>query len=512
MKNKISTIVLLLVLFVSYVWYVEFYKDEILFAFMNPVRIEEGSVDQFDCSGCNLIVISLSNVSAKHMSLYGYERLTTPNIDKWAKNAFVFENAFTQSSWTLPVGVSFFTSLYPYSHGIMNRITNNVLGENIQTLPEILKSNGYRTAAFTGGLDYAQGFGHMRGFDEINEEGADSSWPTNFAGFDNTFHEATSWIAKNSNNNFFIFLHGYDTHCPFVPPVNFKGIFSSTKLKPTVDNTLCVRGYRDTGTGSYDAYYYKDGQQKVILGQDDIKNLEDSYDEEILSVDNLLSDFLGSIEKKILDKTIVVIISDHGEMFAKHGRFGRAGAIRGTLYDDVLHIPLIIKLPGVEGRKIDGLVQIIDVMPTLLKFLDIPYKNNTLSGKDLSPLIKGNEENINKYIFAGSEFKVDLVDFVYNEKSINEVIRDKKWKLIHEVIFNKKDETVVTSETYELYDVSHDPNELENLINKEEKVAENLKTQLKVWADSARGFTNKQIKTEALSQDFLNEARKMGYW
>ena len=102
-----------------------------------------------ECVDCNVIMISLSNVSAEHMSLYGYERVTTPNLDAWAKDAIVFENAFTQSSWTLPVGVSLFTSLYPYAHGVTDRYENNVLREDIATLPEILRDNGYTTAAFT---------------------------------------------------------------------------------------------------------------------------------------------------------------------------------------------------------------------------------------------------------------------------------------------------------------------------------------------------------------------------
>jgi len=106
---------------------------------------EDGGVK---CKDCNLIMISLSNVSAEHMSLYGYERLTTPNLDEWAKDAVVFENAFTQTSWTLPAATSLFTSLYPYSHKIMNRFTDNFLDENIQTLPELLSAQGYKTAAF----------------------------------------------------------------------------------------------------------------------------------------------------------------------------------------------------------------------------------------------------------------------------------------------------------------------------------------------------------------------------
>lgn len=513
MKSRIFTIVLpTLIILAIYAGYVEFYKKNGLVAFTNSAQSAQNNKESVLCKDCNLIVVSLSNVSAKHMSLYGYERLTTPNLDELAKESIVFENAFTQSSWTLPVGVSFFTSLYPYSHGIMNRIENNVLSENIITLPEILKLNGYKTAAFTGGLDYAQSFGHMRGFDEIEEEGSNSSWPTDFAGFNNTFRKASSWIDKNADSNFFVFLHGYDTHCPFTPPEEYEGIFSVRSESVKIDNSLCIRAYQNTKTNEYEAYYFRDGQQRVALKNEDINYLESLYDEEILSVDSLLAEFLNELDKKVLDKTIVIVFSDHGEMFAKHGRFGRAGTIRGTLYDDVLHIPLIIKLPNVKGKKITGLVQTIDVMPTLLNILDLPNDDYFMAGKDLVPLINGKKESVNDFIFSGSEFKVDLIDFVYKDKSINEAIRDEQWKLIHEVVFDEKDENKIKSETYELYDITKDPMELNNLIGHENEIEKNLKTNLVDWVKSAKEFANQTPKTKELSDDFINEARKMGYW
>lgn len=462
------------------------------------------------CRGCNLIMVSLSNVSAEHMSLYGYERLTTPRLDEWAKDAVVFENTFTQSSWTLPVGVSLFTALYPYSHGMMNRLSDNVLNEKIQTLPEILRSNGYHTAAFTGGLDYAQAFGHMRGFDEIDEVGKDSNWPTDFAGFKNSFQKASSWIRTHSKDNFFVFLHGYDAHCPFVPPEKFKNVFSQAQRGSAVDPTLCVRGYRSGDSGEYETYYFRDGQRRVTLNEDDIKYLQALYDEEILSVDDLLVEFLQGIDSQILEKTVVVIFSDHGEMFAKHGRFGRAGTIRGTLYDDVLHIPLVMKVPGFEGKRIDGLAQVVDVMPTLLSVLDVPYKSFNMDGQDLSSLIKGTKMNVNEYVFAGSKFKVDPIDFVYKEESLNESIRDKKWKLIHEIVFDKGGTNKVKTETYELYDIVHDSDELKNLIFEEKEAAERLKARLRDWSNTARQTPS--AGTTELSDDFMSEARKRGYW
>src|SRR3989344_671609 len=114
------------------------------------------------CADCNLIMISLSNVGANHMSMYGYERMTTPRLDAWAKDAVVFNNMFVTSSWTLPVATSLFTGLYPYSHEVLDRGRDGAsLKANLETLPEMLRDRGYRTPALTGGRGFSFEKPHM---------------------------------------------------------------------------------------------------------------------------------------------------------------------------------------------------------------------------------------------------------------------------------------------------------------------------------------------------------------
>lgn len=512
--KKIVLIFIVLVIIGSggYVGYLKFLssaEDNDSINVYSETRNIDINKDELRCKDCNLIMISLSNVSAEHMSLYGYERVTTPNLDEWAKDAIVFENAFTQSSWTLPVGTSLFTSLYPYTHKILNRFNENILNDNIKTLPEILKDDGYKTAAFTGGLDYGKNFGHLRGFDDF-DEASDSMSAIYFDGFRQSLGKADAWIEKNLNNKFFVFIHGYDAHCPFNPPKKFKGIFSSDKINSSnIDITECLRGYEDSENGNYEAYYYRNGQKKIILTQNDINYLKDLYDEEILSVDELVSDFLNNLDNSILDKTVVVVFSDHGEMFAKHGRFGRAGAVRGTLYDDVLHIPLMIKIPEQQGKRLDGLVQVIDVMPTLLNIMNLPVPSMT-EGKDMRGLIKKGIP-VNDYVFAGAKFgwfQGPASRDLYNTKSINEAIRTKEYKLIREIKYTKEDEFLEYS--YELYDLQKDPEEKYNIINQELVAAEGLKRLLKETGVASIEFDNKS--SELLSPEVIEEAKKRGYW
>lgn len=499
--KKLSVLLFIILGSVVGLWYV----------FQNKVK-ESGN--EINCKGCNLIMISLSNVSAEHMSSYGYKRLTTPRLDTWAKDAIVFQNTFAQTSWTLPVATSLFTSLYPYSHKIMDRFVDNVLNEKIQTLPEILRNQGYKTAAYVGGLDYNNKFGHMRGFEEF-EEAADFPTAITFAGFKPTLAKALGWLAKNSKEKFFLFVHGYDTHCPFDPPEHLKGVFSGREGKNiTVDNKLCLRGFKNS-KGAYEAYHYRAGEamQKVILTQDDIQYLEDLYDEEILSVDEMVGNFLDALDKTISKNTVIVIFSDHGEMFAKHGRFGRAGGVRGTLYDDVVHVPLMMKIPSQKGTMVDGLVEMIDVMPTLLHILNLP-ESKQIQGKNLAPLVEGEKKDIHTFVFAGAKFGLQQGRpswFIYRSQSISESVRTREWKLIHEITYDEQGK--LEEDAYELYNLKNDPDELLNLAQVQSDRTLELKGVLRNWKDAVAGYDVQNISSpQLLPKEIIEQGREHGYW
>lgn len=471
---------------------------------------------------CNLLVISITNIGTEHMSLYGYGRKTTPNLEKWAEGALVFDEVFTPASWTLPAATSLFTSLPPYTHQITGRNRNMLLPEKIETLPEILKAAGYKTAAFTGGLDYMTSLGHMRGFGTAPKN-------TAFTKFDVTIPQAGEWLSKEKGGRFFLFVHGYDAHPPFTPSKRFAGVFSSTEGKHvTVDPLRTYRGYRETGSADIAAYSHeprqgpKEGSRKMrgaedktVLTPDDMAYLEALYDEEVLDVDRAVGDFLASLDAELLDRTIVVVLSEHGEMFAKHGRFGRAGAIRGTLYDDVAHVPLMIKLPGAGGKRLRGLVQLADIMPTLLELLDLPVPGKA-RGVSLLPLMTANKP-VNKFVYAGTNYNNYLPETYgpYGYSSVNEFVRSEKWKLIHEITFldPKKDAAGRTAEeTFELYDLEKDPGEAVNLAAERPDVAKDLALKLKRWAAASRKAAKYAPLTRDLPGEVLEKAKQHGYW
>jgi len=478
----------------------------------------------------NLILIAINNVGAQNMSLYGYHRKTTPGLDEWAQNALVFENTYTPVSWTLPVITTVFTSLNPYTHKVMDRYLENTLSPDIKILPQIFQANNYATAAFTGGLDNNKIFGHMQGFTTIGNN-------PSFTHFTVTLKQAKRWLSKNLKRKFFLFIHGYDAHPPFKPPRRFRGVFSNPKgRKISINPAFTYRGFRSTD-GQYwakcietqDPLNPNEGNKQkdkitilksVLLTQADIDYLHDLYDETILSIDSQVKRFLDSLEQDLLKKTIVIVFSEHGEMFAKHGRFGRVGTIRGTLYDEAVHVPLMIKLPGQGSRRITGLVQLIDLMPTIMEMLDIPIPCK-VQGKSIMPLINRNQP-INDYIYSGATYNFmggfNRLFFMY--PTLNESIRDFDWKLIHEIVFsadtygslsdNYKLKT--KEETFELYDLKNDPNELKNVTNEYPEKTKELTDRLNQWSKGCRIFNPYNASTKKIPEGMVKDAQEHGYW
>ena len=499
-----------------------------------PARGAENSAPLPKGGRYNLIMISLGNVGTAHMSLYGYPRQTTPALDRWAKDAVVFENAFSPTSWTLPVGTSLFTSLYPFAHGVTMRGQKNMLNKSIPTLPEILQRAGYATAAFTGGLDYYKGFGHMRGFDTVADN-------PDFTGYQTTLPQATQWLSAHESKNFFLFIHGYDAHCPFVPPAApILGTFTGGRPAATFDASRCLRGYKQSKDG-YVVYpsfrcdldktslecavaATPDEPKPFVLKGADIDHLQDMYDEDVLSVDAQVGRFLASLSTQTLAQTIIVVYCEHGEMFAKHGNFGRPGAFRGMLYDDVVHIPLLVRLPTPNPARVRAMVSIVDIMPTLLDLLGIPNDARLkMQGKDLRPLIEGQDAQVHDRVYAGSTFLFGR-HFPYAKPMDAASVRDPEWKLIREdavpeKFYNlskdamKKQGALKPQIIESLYHVAKDPEELHDLAKQRPDVVARLKKDLRRWREECRRLLSERTpSTQKLPPSLLRSAKDHGYW
>ena len=446
------------------------------------------SENMLACKDCNIILITATNVRYDHLSQNGYFRETSPNLDALASESLVFDNAFSQSSWTLPEGISLYTSLYPYQHGIMNRFSGAALLQSDRTFIDILNENEYITAAFTGGFDYDPLFGLTNRFGVREECKGDSDSATSGYGeFPCTISKATNWLKNNSDEKFFLHIQGFDAHCPFSQK---GGYIYDKEYDGSVDYSRCLWTFDKSEPEFIDGKpYYRvysaakegEGRESTLLGEDDIKHLVALYDESILEIDALIGSFLEEIKELGLnDNTIIIFTSEHGDMFGKYGRFMRGGPLRGTFYDDVLHTPLLIKHPKIVSARIDGLVEHIDIVPTLLDFLSIP-KNPSFEGKSLIPLILKNEE-VHEYVFAGSEYNPGDDNNYFTQKTSLEAIRSKEWKLIKESILSSDSQVPV----FEFYDIVNDKEELYNLADKGGDIFEDLKERLSDWSNRVR--------------------------
>ena len=296
----------------------------------------------------NIILISIDSLRRDHVGIYGYNRNTTPTIDKIAREGIYFENAFSSSSWTLPAHMSMFTGLPPSIHSVDKE--TNKLNKDIQTVTELIKFNKYQTAAIVTLPFIAAKYGFSKGFDKYTEMFKKKAKVVT----DN----ALGWLKKRKNKPFFLFLHFCDVHWPYAPPVKYANMFGiSTKKKAWKHwgRFMFLRKF------SNPAISMPENIKKKVIGL---------YDAEIRSVDDNISRIIEYLQKNnIYNNTILVFTSDHGEEFKEHSSFGHGH----SLYSEVINVPLIIRFPDKikKGLKIKEPVITSDIPLTLLNMLKI---------------------------------------------------------------------------------------------------------------------------------------------
>lgn len=312
----------------------------------------------------NLVFVSIDTLRADRLGTYGYTRDTSPAIDEFAKQSVVFENNVAVTSWTIPSHMSMFTGLYPTTHGLTRPELR--VPQNIPLLAEILKARGYATLGFTGGAYLSKGFGFSRGFDIYKSV---ENFKVKKKGLEASIERAEKALkAVPAETPWFLFLHTYDVHCPLRPPAEYESMFKSPDAKP-VEGHLCGK---DT---------LKNNPQ---FGPAEALTISDRYDGTIRWVDNKLSRLFDLLKARgDLEKTVVVITSDHGEEFFEHGILGH----ERTVHRQVLMVPLIIRAPGFSPARVKEPIGQVDIFPTVLDLLGAPIPEN--QGVSLVAMMKG---------------------------------------------------------------------------------------------------------------------------
>lgn len=320
----------------------------------------------------NVILISIDTLRPDHLGCYGYDQPTSPNIDAFARRGVRFEHAISSSGWTVPAHMTMLTGLDPLAHGVGGYPQPGKQRPQGDTLAQILARNGFVSGAFTGGGYLLPRFGFNIGFDQYKSKGRH---------FSHNIRNAREWLNENKDKRFFLFLHGYDVHKPYTPsPENarrfagdYNGNFSVLDLAPENPRP-------------------SDADLKFAISQ---------YDGEIRDVDDLLGPLFAEWEQSgLLEDTLVVITADHGDEFYEHGQVYHSH----SLYDELLHVPLIIAGPGVEPGVYPKQVGLIDLTPTILSALGLGQQGKGLQGIDLTPVLSGEGELPKRLLFSALTF------------------------------------------------------------------------------------------------------------
>jgi arylsulfatase A-like enzyme len=299
----------------------------------------------------NVVLVSIDTLRADRLGAYGAHRDTSPTLDALAAEAALFETVIAPAPWTLPSHASMMTGLYACAHGIVGPGFGKPLPDGVVPLAERLRDAGYATAAFTED-GFVDPVAFARGF---------ASYWENRAGSDRvptTVAHAAAWLRDEATEPFFLFFHTYQSHDPYFSPPEYERTLSAADgLSP----------HRPASATSEDQQLLK-------------------YDAAVRYTDAAIAPLLDALRAgRRGRRTLLVITSDHGEAFGEHGGVGHGEG----LYEEVLRVPLFVWAPRLvaSGRRVPGLVGVIDVTPTILDLLGLAVPTG-ISGVSLAAQIR----------------------------------------------------------------------------------------------------------------------------
>jgi arylsulfatase A-like enzyme len=446
----------------------------------------------------NVVLISIDTLRADHLGIYGYERNTSPNIDRFFSDGLVFERAYAQAPWTLPSHASMFTGQHPSTHGSTTYPGDTFgyvdrLRPELVTIAEILNDQGFETGAFTGGVYLTRAYGFDQGFETFEvarstrmEEALDLALP---------------WLKHEREQPFFLFLHAFDVH-RYEPRRYYDDLPDDGYNGP-------MRGLLRERPRLLEEAIIADGLSNPSA--QDIRFVQHLYDTEIRGVDAQLQRLFEALEQLgLLENTAVILTSDHGENFWEHGDSGHAF----TLYNTTLQVPLLISAPGFRvGRRISGFARVIDIPATILTLTGVSTAvGERMHGRSLLAGVRVGE--------AGSDIVVAEADrlgtqacvfsgrykYIYHNMPSYNVLRGRFALLTLRGLFSR------FNRKEELFDLERDPGGRHNLAEEDVARAASLRTLLfqrisKLRAE--RGYA--EVPDVELSPELKENLRALGY-
>lgn len=425
----------------------------------------------------NIVVITLDTLRADRLGTYGYFRDTSPSLDQFARESVVFDRCLAPMATTLPSHTTLFTGTYPIEHGILANVQHGgyrfKTSSRLRSFAEMARDAGYQTAGFISAAPLKIGTGIEAGFQTYDQPNANKE---RSAGA--TTQAALKWLTQRDNGPYFLWVHYFDPHEPYAAPPPFDSMF---KADDQLEEYLSKRRFfeqapRPTG--------------RLVQA----KPANDAYDGEVRYMDEQVGRLLDHLRN--LDRwteTIVVILGDHGEGLCQHNEAGH-----GYIYDEQLHVPLMMRIPNHQPRRIAIVMSIADVLPTLLGMTpELPFPEFTAQASGANVLASD--------YTARPVFAQNSVRNRSDHQQPTYAMTEDDWKFVYQVGGQSA-----------LYHLKNDPFELENVYDRFSEIAESRKQQILAriaeYQDRAMQFKEGENQTpEPLDPRLVEELRGLGY-
>ena len=460
-------------------------------AFLLSVLISAASSAQ-DQQPLSVLLLTVDNLRPDRMSVYGYEKDTTPFLSEFAEESVVFDRAFSTSAWTAPGMVSIFTGYYPPVHAQHGRFS--YYDDEMASAFKVLADHGYEVLGEGIRGPSHQGFG----FQKLLGKSPD---------------RLESFIEDRIDDPtpFFAWAHIKDVHLPYDPSEKNAVRFNADSRTNTAIEAVRKHRIILRHPEKVDIEFEHAG--KIDFHQDDIPVVRALYDAEVADVDERLRRHLERMrETGLLDRTIVIISADHGEELFDHGWLGHASTgYDAKLYDELIRIPLIMRIPNSDMRgRFHAMVQGVDFMPTIFELLGINTQKVVpqMQGRSFLPVIQGKTESIR--------------DFVFNQTTLKGWTTPREEMQQRIVSVRSEDKKLIRipdgqGMRTEAYDLINDPGEKNNIYSAEDERFWSLEKALEAWnienrskaANLVMDGANRRIKQIAdllLSEENIHQA------
>ena len=457
----------------------------------------------------NVLLYVICTLRPDHTSLYGYQRETTPYLKQLGASSVVFDDAVAQAPWTKASVPSILTSLQAYAHGLVNE-SDTIPGGAI-TMAEQLRAAGYVTASIVANPFAGRASGLERGFDYVMEYPVVQRQRTDSVdrGTDSAAinRAVMPWLERHRDEPLFLFVLSTDPHAPYRPPAEFEKQFANPAETDQFNrNYSKLRDIRAYGGGA--TVNRNEIRAKGIDPDAFMKRAVDRYDGEVAHNDHSIEVLTGKLKDLgVLDNTLVVVASDHGEEFWEHG----LGAHGHSLYAELIHVVLLMWNPKLipHGARIPDTVQLIDILPTVLDLLGVKAADG-IEGRSLTPLLKGGRLDS---VVPAMSTKLALPQAQPGggapENLTDTIARvEPEWKLIYRAQPQR-----AHLKQIELYDRRSDRVDRNDVATQQPEVANRMKIEILKWMEQEKAVKARigQGGVRPLDNSTLQRLRSLGY-